>query len=347
MPSVREQLDRIERTCQLHDTAKVLREKLLADIRATVPFDGHVFALTDPVSRVATSPLADVPGLAWPRLPDLIRWRYLTRINRWTDLLDEGKSASSLVGSTSGDLSQSLLWRNVLRDLGVVDTAVIAFGDRYGCWGFLDLWRTSSGAFTAGELSFLSSLSGSVSAGLRRALARTFVDPDRRLSSIGPAIVILGPDLAVRVQTAGAADALLRLNPPDEPMPPIPAAVYNIGAALIAIENGVGVGPAWSRVCLGGSRWVTVKADRIGGGDIAVSIEPSTASERMDLFGRSHALSTRESEVLALLGAGMDSREMAAELVISEHTVNDHVKAMLAKSGARTRQVLLSRARGS
>ena len=347
MPSVREQLDRIERTCQADDTAKVLREKLLVDIRAIVPFDGHVFALTDPVSRVATSPLADVPGLPWPRLPDLIRWRYLTRINRWSDLLDEGKSASSLLGSTAGDPSQSLLWRNVLRDLGVVDTAAIAFGDRYGCWGFLDLWRTSSGAFTPGELSFLSSLSGLVSAGLRRALARTFVDPDRRLSPIGPAIVILGPDLQVRVQTAGAAEALLRLNPPDEPMPPIPAAVYNIGAALVALENGVGVGPAWSRVCLGGSRWVTVKADRIGGGDIAVSIEPSTPAERMDLFGRAHALSTRESEVLALLGAGMDSRAMAAELVISEHTVNDHVKAILAKSGARTRQVLLSRALGS
>ncbi|NMN97397.1 helix-turn-helix transcriptional regulator [Antrihabitans stalactiti] len=347
MPSVREQLDRIERTCQADHTAKVLREKLLADIRAIVPFDGHVFALTDPVSRVATSPLADVPGLPWPRLPDLIRWRYLTRINRWSDLLDEGRGASSLLGSTAGDPSQSLLWRNVLRDLGVVDTAALAFGDRYGCWGFLDLWRTSSGAFTPGELSFLSALSGSVSAGLRRALARTFVDPDRRLSPIGPAIVILGPDLQVRVQTAGAAEALLRLNPPDEPMPPIPAAAYNIGAALIAVENGVGVGPAWSRVCLGGSRWVTVKADRIGGGDIAVSIEPSTAAERMDLFGRAHALSTRESEVLVLLGAGMDSREMAAELVISEHTVNDHVKAMLAKAGARTRQVLLSRALGS
>jgi hypothetical protein len=33
--------------------------------------------------------------------------------------------------------------------------------------------------------------------------------------------------------------------------------------------------------------------------------------------------------------------------VLSEHTVNDHVKAVLEKSGARTRQVLLSRSLGA
>jgi DNA-binding CsgD family transcriptional regulator len=37
---------------------------------------------------------------------------------------------------------------------------------------------------------------------------------------------------------------------------------------------------------------------------------------------------------------------MANELVISEHTINDHVKAVLAKTGTRTRQHLLARATG-
>ena len=97
---------------------------------------------------------------------------------------------------------------------------------------------------------------------------------------------------------------------------------------------------------LGGNRWVTVRASRLGG-DIAVSIEPSTPAERMDLFARAHGLSGRESEILTLLGVGLDSREIAGQLFLSEHTVNDHVKAALAKSGARTRQVLLARATGT
>ena len=44
-----------------------------------VRFDAHVWLLTDPVTRVGTSPLADVPMMAWPRLPELGRLRYLTR----------------------------------------------------------------------------------------------------------------------------------------------------------------------------------------------------------------------------------------------------------------------------
>jgi DNA-binding NarL/FixJ family response regulator len=138
-----------------------------------------------------------------------------------------------------------------------------------------------------------------------------------------------------RTQTQAAADALLRLNPPDEPMAPIPAAAYNIGAALLAQEQGVAVGG-----------WVTVKASRLGG-DIAVSIEPSTPSERRDLFARSFGLSTRETEVFSLLGAGLESKQIAAVLVLSEHTVDDHVKAILAKTGSRNRPMLLSRALGA
>jgi DNA-binding CsgD family transcriptional regulator len=66
----------------------------------------------------------------------------------------------------------------------------------------------------------------------------------------------------------------------------------------------------------------------------------------MDMYARSHGLSERESEILGLLGSGLDTREIAGSIFLSEHTVNDHVKAMLAKAGARTRQVLLARVMG-
>ena len=128
-------------------------------------------------------------------------------------------------------------------------------------------------------------------------------------------------------------------------MAPIPAAAYNIGAALLAWEQGVPVGEPWARVHLGGNRWVTIRASRLGV-DIAVSIEPSTTQERMELFARSFGLSRRETDVLSLLGNGLDSKEIAGVLVLSEHTVNDHAKAILSKTGSRTRQLLLSRALG-
>ena len=323
-----------------------------------VPFDAYLFLLTDPVTRVGSSPLADVPMLPWPRLPALVRTRYLTTLNRWPELLDAKIPSASLLATTGGDPSRSLLWQEVQRELGVVDLAVAPFGDRHGSWGVLELWRTD-GSFAAEELRYLGALAPYVVPGLRSALARTFVDTPEQLLPVGPAVVVLDPDLQVRSQTAGAAAALLQLNPPDEPMTPIPAAAYNVAAALVAAEQGVPVGEPWARVHLGGSRWVTVKADRMADTapapdtsdgvqrDIAVSIEPSTPTERTDLFARVHGLSARETEVLTLLGNGLSSHEVADRLVLSEHTVNDHVKAVLEKSGARTRQVLLSRALGA
>ncbi|WP_230990316.1 hypothetical protein [Rhodococcus oxybenzonivorans] len=104
-------LGRIERLCAGTLTVKALREQVLAEIRRVVPFDAHVWLLTDPVSRVGTSPLADVPGLQWPNLPRLGRWRYLTRLNRWADLMDAGTAVALLHESTGGDLTASALWR--------------------------------------------------------------------------------------------------------------------------------------------------------------------------------------------------------------------------------------------
>jgi DNA-binding CsgD family transcriptional regulator len=346
VPATRDLADRIERLCGKELSAKALRERLIVEVRRAVRFDGYVFAMTDPVTRVATSPLADLPRLPWPRLPELIRWRYQTRLNRWDELLDHGVASSSLLRATEGALERSAMWQHVQRELGVIDALAAPFGDRYGCWGWVDLWRTTGEPFIDAELSILGSIGRSITAGLRAAVSRTFVDSAEQLLPIGPAVVVLGPDLQVLGQTQGASDALLRLLPPDEPMAPIPAAAYNIAGALLAHELGVPVGPPWSRVHLGGSRWVTIKADRLGE-DIVVSIEPSTPADRMDLFARAHGLSARESEVLTELGNGLDSREIAGRLVVSEHTVNDHVKSILAKTGARTRQVLLSRALGA
>lgn len=339
-------LIRVEDVCRQLLTAKRLRERLLDLVREQVPYDGHVFALTDPDTMVGTSPHAHVPMLPWSRLPELIRWRYQSVATRVDRLVD--RPAVSLLTAVA-DPSDVPVWARVQRELGVTDIATVVFADRYGVWGFLELWRTT-GEFTAGELIRLTSLQQPVTGGIRGALARTFVDPGEQLLPIGPAVVVLGPDLAVRTQTEAAAAALLQLLPPDEPMAPIPAAVYNVGATLLAAEAGLPLGEPWGRVHLGGSRWVTVKASRLGPvpeSDIAVSIEPSTPAERSDLFARAHGLSAREAEVLGLIATGLDSRAVAGLLFLSEHTVNDHVKAVLAKTGARTRQLLLARALGA
>jgi DNA-binding CsgD family transcriptional regulator len=349
-------LDRVERLCREPLSPKALRERALEVVRRAVPFDAHVWLLTDPVSCVGTSPLADVPMLEWPRLPELSRLRYLSPLNRWTELRRAGTPAASLHRATDGDLSRSPLWREALGGMGVTDVASGVFADRFGCWAWLDLWRTG-GTFSEGEVALLGQLTKPLTEGIRSAQARTFVDDAEPLELPGPAVLLLDAGLRVVGRTATADVALLELNPPgEEPLPSaVPAAALNVAAALLAAEARLPVGPAWSRVHLGAGRWVTLRAERMaeqtaervaGSAELAVTIEVSTVAERREVFALAHGLSPREREVLAQLSTGADSRTMARELVLSEHTVNDHVGAVLAKCDAPTRAVLMSRIAG-
>ncbi len=60
------------------------------------------------------------------------------------------------------------------------------------------------------------------------------------------------------------------------------------------------------------------------------------------------ALTEREHEVLTLMAQGLQNKEIAAQLIISERTVKFHVSAILAKLGAgnRTEAVHMARQRG-
>src|SRR5215467_6086365 len=108
----------ISRICRGNADARALRLEVLTVIRRAVGFDAYAWLVTDPETAVGSSPLADVPCL--PRLPQLIRLKYLTAVNRWTALPG---AVGSLAQATGGDLSGSLMWRELLREYQVTDIA--------------------------------------------------------------------------------------------------------------------------------------------------------------------------------------------------------------------------------
>ena len=55
------------------------------------------------------------------------------------------------------------------------------------------------------------------------------------------------------------------------------------------------------------------------------------------------SLSPRETEVLLVLATGASTRELSAQLFISEHTVRNHLKAIYRKLGVHSRTELFSK----
>jgi DNA-binding CsgD family transcriptional regulator len=337
----------VERVAVLGADDRALRAQVLDVIQRFVSFDAYAFLLTDPATTVGCSPLAEVPDLA--TLPDLIRLKYLTSVNRWTGLPRSG--CASLHAVTGGRLEQSLLWREHLSGLGVLDVVSVVFADRFGWWGFLDLWRRKS-RFTAEEVGALADARAAITSRLRGAQAAAFsvaeVVPELR----GPGALVLSSDLRVRVQTRQTQEWLAALVPPELGRGPVPASAYNVAAQLLATEAGVDAHAAQSRVHLEGGTWLTLRADRVAGSepvdvrDIVVTMEASSPTERRDVFSRSHGLTGREDELLGHLSEGVDTRTVARSMSISEHTVQDHLKSVFTKTATSSRPELLAKSAG-
>ena len=122
---------------------------------------------------------------------------------------------------------------------------------------------------------------------------------------------------------------------------PAPAVAHNVGAQLLAVEAGVDDGEP-AGVHLGSGAWATVRAARPGADEIAVSMEPITVAERADLVGGAFGLSPRERTVLDQVCSGASTAAAAEALFLSPLTVQDHVKSLFERTGARSRGELVA-----
>ncbi|ORV61229.1 hypothetical protein AWC06_12720 [Mycobacterium fragae] len=327
---------------------RAFRAATLDALGVAVPFDAYVWVLTDPVSAVGVSPLAYLPSFDMRRLPRLIRAKYATAINRWTTL----HGCVSLVAATKGRLSESRLWRVGSETLRVADIASMVLRDRHGCWGFVDLWRYDGRPFSDEECAFAATLLAMITTAQRARVARMF-EPAHDQPSIAPALVLYDDDLNAVGETPAAEPSFRRLLPTQSGDSPVPAAALNVAAQLLAAEEGTDTSPATSRVHAGGAAWLALTAARLQAGSpgmppsVAVTIDPITVAERLDVFSRATGLTTRETDVLVELSHGNSTRHIARNLSISEFTVQEHLKAIFAKSATASRAQLVARACGT
>jgi DNA-binding NarL/FixJ family response regulator len=79
------------------------------------------------------------------------------------------------------------------------------------------------------------------------------------------------------------------------------------------------------------------------GRHVAVVIEPAKPAELAPVILLAHGLTAREGQVAQLALEGRTNKHIARELRITEHTVEDHVKAIFTMVGVSSRGELTAK----
>ncbi|UVJ40916.1 LuxR C-terminal-related transcriptional regulator [Arthrobacter sp. CJ23] len=352
--------ERMETLFQSSADGHALRVEALEELRLTLGFSAFVWPLADPETATGVAPLAELHSAR--DLPLLIKGKYASTVNRWTALSLAATPVGTLRSSTAGGAAGAGgLWEDMLRGQGVGDVASVVHADQYGIWSWLDLWRDAGDApFSESETAFLASLAPAMTRGLRRSCARQFQAGAVPAKPAPPqADLVVDEDMGVLGQTASAGAWLSLLQRAPGPYSGIPAEVFNVVGQLLAKEARVDHHAAAARVHIGSGRWAALRAARMdrpwsAGHDaatpqapaIAVTIQECLPAARLGVFVRAYGLTPRERQALALLAAGLENEALAGRMGIAGYTVQDHFKAIFAKTGMRSRAGVLALALG-
>jgi DNA-binding CsgD family transcriptional regulator len=315
---------------------------------SAVPVDAWCVMTADPVTLLITGAVGEnLPTSDPANAAEFFRIEYSGEdfIN-FSDLARTGVKVGILSEATGGDLRKSPRWRVLFGPAGLGDQLRTVCADGAACWGYLALHRKKRSLdFTRSEAKLIAAISRQLAEGIRLSLLVENVEEGTVPE--GPGLILLDDDLAV-VGVNPAAQRLLDqvlLDPEVERV--VPSAVFSVAALVRGLENrGEASETPKARVKAASGRWLMAHATRLDASDgerkIAVIVEPAPPLEAGAIALRAYGLTPRELEVAGLVLQGFSTAEIAAQLVVSELTVQQHLKGVFDKAAVRSRRELVS-----
>lgn len=298
----------------------------------------------DPTSLLVTSHYqTEVPELPaeW-----LAHEYFADDFHKMSDVARSEQGSSTLHEATGGDPSLSAAWNLYMRPYGADQELLVALRTRAGhTWGILGLYREPNcSLFSADEIQFLRELSPYLAEGARRGLLMgEATDPE---GPEAPGLVVLTEDWRVESLTPGTERWFSELPDGDWENGKLPPSVLAVaGRALrLAEEANLPSEAVFARVLSRSGLWIVLHgATLVGNGThrIAVIIEPAHPARIMPLLMTTYGLTEREQDVTRLILQGHSTTEIAARLVVSAHTVQQHLKSIFDKTGVRSRREMV------
>jgi DNA-binding CsgD family transcriptional regulator len=317
-----------------------LVEEADAVIRRVVPHERFCFHTFDPRTLLFTGGLARNldRGDGWPRMvhneyeeDDVLKWAALARSER---------RAGTLSAATGGRRERSVRYRELLRpqQLAWELRGSLVSGSR--CWGAVGIYRSDGERdFADRELDFLAGVSASLAEGFRRslvvgALPRFEGAPD------GPGLILFdGRRRPVTIAPAAQRWLAELRGAESADADWLPVEVYAVAARARSDSL-----DARARVRAPSGRWLTLDGVAVdAGGGTAVIIQPARPQEIAPLILDSYGLTDREVAIAGWALQGRSTNEIAATAHLSPYTVQDHLKAIFAKTGVRSRRELVAK----
>jgi DNA-binding CsgD family transcriptional regulator len=219
----------------------------------------------------------------------------------------------------------------MIEPTGVADELRVAFSDAYGMWMSLAVFTARR--MTEEDLRFVADVVPGATSAMREATLSldASAGPVDPADGAAPSVLLL--DAADRVISADPVARRRLALLPGPGGDQAPGVMSFLAARARWDRRG---GPATARMRALDGRWFNIDVsllDDAASGNVAAVVQPAPGELVLDTVLRAMGLSAREREVALLLAQGRPTKSIAATLGLSPWTVQDHVKAVYAKSG--------------
>jgi DNA-binding CsgD family transcriptional regulator len=253
-------------------------------------------------------------------------------VNLFADLSAGRDKVGAISLATGSRPAASARFREMIEPTGTADEVRVAFSDAYGMWMSLVIFTQRR--MTEDDLRFLTEIVPGATSAMRAAARRSLDAPPAAPEpndGTAPSVLLLdGADRIVSADAVARRRLALLPGPGGNQAP----GVMSFLAARARWDKARG--PATARMRTVDGRWFVIDVsllDDAASGTVAAVMQPAPAEVVLDSILRAMGLSAREREVAALLAQGRPTKSIAAALSLSPWTVQDHVKAVYAKTG--------------
>ncbi len=327
--------DRLIAAASEESVETVLRE-LLASLHVVARFNRAALMLTDTDSLLPFGGIVEEIGSEdcvpfWDNElldPDFVKFNVLAQ---------SPDPVATLSEATDGDLERSPRFQKLLRRFGAGDELRVAFRHGERSWAVASLIRPAEfGQFTPDEVCAVRELVPVAARAVRAAVIRR----DAAQAGISPAMLVVSSDGSIESTTPEADHILEELSTSGLDIP-VPTSIL---AAARRAKNSRTKTSVTLRARGSSGRWFRVHAAPLGDdGRVAVVVELAPTSDLVPILLERYGLTPRETEVVPLLARGLSTKQIAAEMSISRHTVGDYIKLIFEKCEATSRGELVAK----